>query len=187
MPEEAQQEEIAAPSRSGGRKMGPVVVAGGVLVLLLGVVAVVVIMGKRASTQYTKQGGDEVHPREWLDIPPVEMKDVLLSISLMPGSPQRKQLTVDVVVRFAPPEGETADIKELEKEFVPRVNRLKPEFRHIIIDRMSARDYGQLSSSEIKNQLLKTFKLEFNKKLKRYDLHKMGRVHDVFWGRFFWQ
>ncbi len=182
MPEEAQQEEIStsAPIRSGRRKMGPVLVAGGVLVLLLGVVAVVVIMGKKASPQYTKQGGEEVYATEILDIPPLEMKDVLLSISLMPGSPQRKQLTVNVVVRFAPPEGETPDIKKLEKEFLPRVNNLKVEFRHIVIQQMSARDYGQLSTNEIQNQLLKTFKLKFDKKLKRYGLYKMARVHDVF-------
>ena len=82
MPEEAQQEEVALPSRSGRRKMGPVVIAGAVLVLLLAVVAGVLLMGKKAPPQYTEQGGEEVHPREWLDIPQLKMKDVLLSIPL---------------------------------------------------------------------------------------------------------
>ncbi len=177
---------MPAPGRSGGRRIGPILIGGVVLVLILMVVAAVLVLGRKPPPQYVSKGGEEVYPAEILDIPPLEMKDIPLSVPLAPSTPQRKQLTVGVVVRFAPPEGETPDIKKLEKEFLPRVNNLKAEFRHIIIQKMNSKPYGKLSTNEVQDQLLKTFRREFNKELKRYDLHKMARVHDVMWGDFFW-
>ena len=188
MPEE-QQDEAVAPSRPGRRKVNPAVVIGAVFVLALGAVGAVFLIGGKPATKYVSEGEKQVHPQDWLDIPLLTIKDIPLSVpSGGSAVTKRKTITVGVTVRFAPPEGEKVDIKALQKTFVPRMASLGDgEFRHIIIEQMSSKDYGKLCNTEVRNQLLKTFKQSFNEKLKQYDLQKMARVHDVMWHGFFWQ
>jgi len=164
-------------------------IALGVLVLVLGFVAVV--LGSALATMTTKGGETpamisgtrrRVHDSKWLDIPTLEVKDIPLSFPLVASGAQRKSLTCGVVIRFAPPEGEEADVKELQKTFIPRVTSLRSEFRKIVIEQMNAKGYSKLSNQEVKNQLLKTFRQAFQEKLKEHALDKHARVHQVMWG-----
>jgi len=186
MPEEAAQEEVVAQAKAGGRKLKPAVVIGGVVGLV--VISVVLTMLLKSGETPAMISGTRrrVHDSKWLDIPTLEVKDIPLSVPLVASGAQRKSLTCGVVIRFAPPEGEEADVKELQKTFIPRVTSLRSEFRHIVIEQMNAKDYSKLSNQEVKNQLLKTFRQAFQEKLKDYGLDKKARVHQVMWGDFFW-
>jgi hypothetical protein len=186
MPEEAVGEDIVAPRRSEGISAAPIVVGAVVVLLVAGVFLAVLLLGRARRDRYIEGAGEQVRPAEWLDIPALEVKDIPLSVRLTPSGAQRKQLTVGVVVRFAPPPGEEADVKRLQKEFIPRVTSLSNEFRHIVIEQMNSKDYAGLNSAEQKNQLLKTFRREFRQKLKAYGLDKMAQVHEVMWADFFW-
>jgi flagellar basal body-associated protein FliL len=185
MPEEAQ-EEVAVVTGSGGPRIAPLVIGGVVALLVVVVVVLVMVMAKGKKPSMISQEQRQKHDSVWLDIPVLEVKDIPLSVPLVASGAQRKPLTVGVVIRFAPPEGEKADVKKLQKEFIPRVQTLQAEFRHIVIQQMNSKDYANLSNAEQRNQLLKNFRNGFQEKLRQYGLDKMARVHDVLWGDFFW-
>jgi hypothetical protein len=185
MPEELA-EELAVPVRAGGRSRAPLLVIIGVFLIGAAVVASVLLVGGSARTRYVSEHEKKAQPKEYLDIPTLEIKDIPLSVPLVASGAQRKPLTVGVVVRFEPPEGEPADPKMLEKEFIPRVTNLQAEFRHIVIEEMNSKDYAKLSEAGVRNQLLKTFKGRFDEEMKEYGLNRYARVDKVLWRDFFW-
>jgi flagellar basal body-associated protein FliL len=183
MPEENKEEAVSSPS--GGKKLSPMVIVIAVIAIGGGAAAGVLVFSKKPPKSIVQEAQNESHPSKWLDLPPIEIKDIPLSISLVSSGSQRKPLTVGVTVRFAPTSDE-ADPKLLEKDFIPRVTRLTADFRHIVIEEMNTKDYGKLDSAEVRDQLLKTFRSRFNDELKRYGLDKQATVQKVIWRDFFW-
>jgi hypothetical protein len=185
MPEQMQ-DDVAVPNPAYGSRTGPIVVVVVVLVLIVAAFAAVLAVGGGARNRYKAAEGGQLQPKESLDIPVLEVGDISLSVPLDTSGSRRKALNVGVVVRFEPPEGQQPNPRLLQKEFVPRVINLRAEFRHIIIEEMSTKDYTKLSDAEVRTRLLKTFKARFDDELKEYGLKEYAQVEKVLWADFFW-
>ena len=185
MPEDLQDEVIPQSVGASGRKVKPGMIAAVVALIALAIVGVLLLRGPRAGSQRIDQQDTVKHDEAVLDIPTLEVATIDLSIPLEESGAQRKSLRVGVEIRFVPAD-EGVDIKTIQKEFIPRVTNLEPEFRDIIIKEMSTKDYGALDNSERKEQMLKNFREDFNSVLRSYGMLKKARVEKVMWKEFVW-
>jgi len=168
------------------RRLSPGLIALVVAVLAAVAVAGVFLVGGLGRAPLTGPGQKQLYSPERLDIPVVEISGIMTSVPVDSSAVQRRSLSVGVVVRFAPPEGERVDVRRLTREFMPRVNSLRAEFGSIIIEELNSKDYGRLTSADGRKQLLDGFKASFNKLIEKYGLDKMAVVDNVVWKDFNW-
>ena len=185
-PKDSGAEAEPQPKPAAGRRVSPGLIAAAVLVLAVVVVGAVLLTGGKGRTQYVGQTQERARSYTLLDIPTLDVSDITISVPVDSAAAQRKNLTVSVTVRFAPPEGEEGDAKKIAKEVMPRVANLRPDFRDLIITALGDKDYGKLTSAEVKNQLLTGFKQSFNEVLCSYGLNKEVVVEKVMWKDFAW-
>lgn len=183
---EAEPQGEGLPKLSPARRIKPILVAGVVAIIAAVLVVAVFLKQPPQQKRYVSTGEKPTYSSEVLELPVLSVDDIVLSIPLEEAGAQHKTLRVSVTVRFAPPEGEKLDMKKLGKEFVPRVMKLEPEFRHLIIQELNKRDYGNLYNPEAQALLLKTFAKDFNQVLQQWGLLKLAGVRDVMWKDWSW-
>ena len=174
------------PQPAALRRLSPGLIASLVAVLAAVAIVGVLLRGGPAHAPLTGSGQKQSYSPERLDIPTLEVAEIMASVPVDSSAVQRRSLTVGVVVRFAPPEGERVDVRRLTKEFMPRVNSLRSDFRSLIIEKLNSTDYSSLTSADKRKELLDGFKTKFNMLVEQYGLDKMAVVDNVVWKDFNW-
>ena len=116
-----------------------------------------------------------------LRAPSVEVKDVITSVRVDASGNKLKNMIVSLNLKLGRnqlnPESEL-DVADLENNYVPRVKDFVPEFRHMLLERISKRNYAQLQQMDAWREMLDKLKAESNKKLQQYGLEP--RIKDIY-------
>ncbi|HOX05738.1 MAG TPA: hypothetical protein PK280_05005 [Planctomycetota bacterium] len=191
MPEEkadktAQAESESQPKPAAGRKVSPVAVIGVVAVLGLAVFAVVMLMGRKGPEPQAVKTPPPVNLPELLDIPPLEVSEIQVTVPTESSAIQRRSLAVGVVIYFAPAEGHQGGVKEVIAKLGPRLTNLSPKFRNVVITQLNTKSYGELIKSDVQDTLLSVFKDKFTEEMAKYGLDKVAKVDQVVWQEYSW-
>ncbi len=189
MPEEKEaQAEVQQQAPAGGRRRaGPALIAAVVVVIAAVVGAMFLLKGGQKPPEELAGKAHKTHSSpELLDIPTLEVADIMIAVPVDSAGVQRRGLSIGVTVFFAPPEGEHAEIAAIKADVTAKSPSMSAIFRYIMIRELNTKEYGKLVKSDIQEGLLGTFKDAFNSELTKYGLDKTMRVDRVVWSDFSW-
>lgn len=175
MPEENAEDQAIAKLGGAAPKMfssrGLLVVGVG---LAVWTVALVVLLrlprGAVRTTDRTGVAARAIDPR-WLDVDAVPIDAIRVPVRVDPDGLRERIVIVQATIRLGPRyEGESPDVKGLNKAYVPRARSLAPEFAEYVFKELSAKDYAQTQNKDVLNQMRQGMVGEFNNILQRHGL-----------------
>jgi len=177
MPEENAAEEGALAKLGGEGRMFSTTGLTVVVVVLVAWTILLFVLLRRPDRKVSTTDGDAhagaISDPRWLDVETVALEQVRAPVRVDESGMRVRIMLVECVVRLGPryPE-EAPDVKDLNKNYVPRVARLEPEFREHISKMVSARDYMRIQKTDVQTQLRESMVGEFNNILADHGLER---------------
>jgi len=180
-------QDVLPPPLHGGRWKEIAVL---MIVMAIEAVIIVFIMNKPRSED--ESGGAtssdiavsaQAHSSDELMAPQLDIPNIIVSIRVDDAGNRLHTLATGIVLKVGKPVRgkleKDVDLKYLETVYLPKVQKLVPAIRDTIIREVSARTYGELLQSSVRQQILDGIKSSTNRMLESYGLEP--RIAEIYW------
>jgi len=109
-----------------------------------------------------------------LRAPSVEVNDIVSSVRVDTSGNKLRNMIVSLSIKLGrdqrAPEA-VLDVRDLQKNYLPRIEDFVPEFRHMLLERISKKNYADLQKMSSWDEMLDELKSRCNERLeKQYGL-----------------
>ena len=186
--EEQQQEQQPRPPQRG--RLAELMVLA--IVMVVEAIIIVLVMSRPRVEEATAGEAEAVsvttpsRPEEELLAPEVVIEGFPTSVRVDEAGSRTRTLIMGVTLKIGHvvegKQEKKLDLKYLENVYKPKVERLIPRIKDLLIRETSSRTYSELLDLSVKQQILENIKRRANETLKAYGVEP--RIVEVYWNIF---